>query len=307
MPNGESNRQVVILDDEPSFFVYEHNLKNPDTGKYGLMMECIEQDDVCPICEASGTNSAYNMYLTVLDLKPFTTTKGESVPYSRKLFLVKSQQQKKFLRRFEKEGTLRGAIFELSRDGDKSPVIGNDIEFAGFMDEDELLEYERSYQKDGKRVVEKCHEPYDYDEFFPEVDRATLIEQYESFFGDSGLDSSIPGSSKANSEEEVPPRARRGRKADVDDEDDDDDVPVRSRRGRKSKVEEDDDEPPYEVEEADDEEEEERPRPRAKAKARPSARPTRRPTRAVDDDDDDDDDDAPPARRPRRPSARRSR
>lgn len=298
MPQGESEREVVILDDEPSFFRYEHNLKGRD-GKFGHIFECIKEDLECPICEATGDNSAYVMYLTVLDLKPYETRSGQEIPFSRKLFPVKSGQQKKFLRRFDKDGTLRGAVFELSRDGDKAPVIGNDIEFVEFMDEDELLEYEREYTKDGKREVEACHEPFDYDELFPEKTREELLEEYEAEFGRSSVSRSVPGSAEANDEEEMQPRRRRRSR---DEDDDEDEKPTRRRRSRAQQEEEDED-PPWNEEEGDDEgEEEEKPR-RSRRAAR---KPSRRPKANDDQGEEEGEEETPKPKRKRRPTRRRA-
>jgi hypothetical protein len=160
---GET-KSIIVVDEKPDFFLYEHNMKNPRTGKWGMFIPCLKEVDNCPICEQVG-ESYYAMYLTVIDLSPFTTKSGETIEFSRKLLVVKPSQQKKFIRRYEKEGTLRGAAFDCSRDKDKESSIGGDIEFLEMVPEAELRQYTRSWtDKDGKKHVETCHEPFKYEE-----------------------------------------------------------------------------------------------------------------------------------------------
>lgn len=340
MPEG-STREVIVVDDEPWFFRYEHAMKNPKTGRFDLIMGCTRDFDNCPVCAAlDGKEGSFNMYLTVIDTTEFTTSDKKKVPFSRKLFVVKSANQKKFLRRFEKDGTLRGAVFELSRDGSKSPAIGNDIEFVEYIDEDALLEYERTYKdRDGKTHKEICHEPFDYEALMPEPDSDSLAEYYNSFFG--GASGASPGSRRSNSDEPTPrrrrghddededeeeaPKPRRGRKPADDDDDDDDDIPFdkedgddeeeaprgrASRRGKPApsrRGKQDDDEEPEEEEEVDDEEEEDE-KPKARRGAnRPSRVAGRKPSRDEDDDEEGDKKKPSSSRGSRRPSARRGK
>lgn len=168
-------RQIVVVDDAPDFFAFEHNLKNPKTGFWDIYTGCIAEYDNCPVCESSGKEAYYAMYLTVIDLTPYTDKNGNEVEFNRKLMVVKPAQQKKFTRFFEKNGTLRGAIFDMTRDGDKDSAIGNDIEFVEFMPEDELAGYVREWtDKEKKRHTEDCSVPYDYEKLFPEPTMASL-------------------------------------------------------------------------------------------------------------------------------------
>lgn len=324
MPDGDT-REVCILDDEPYFFRYEHNLKDPRTGKFGLNILCKRDEDNCPICTESGKEGQYIMYLSVLDLKPYTNKDGVEVEFTRKLFAVKSQQQKKFIRRFEKDGTLRGAIYELSRDGAKSPVIGNDIEFLEFMDEEELSEYERTWKdRDGKRHTEDCSQPFDYDEIMPDQSIDEICDEYEEAYGKRPK--APPGSSRDNEEdnydevdEEVDeeeeesrssrrrkPSRRSARKREEENEIDED-----AEENWEDEEEEDDGEPPFDVDEDDEEEEEEKPKRRSrakpKAKAKAKSKPTRRSRKAADEDEDEDEEEEAPARTKRRPVRRRSK
>lgn len=166
---GET-REICILDDAPDFFQHEHNMKGPD-GFWNVFTGCVKEFDNCPVCEQQGKESYYAMYLSIIDLSPYTNKKtNEVVEWSRKLLVVKPAQQKKFMRFYEKHGTLRGAIFEMTRDGDKEPSIGNDIEFVDeWIPEEDLKTYQREWKdKDGKKQHEDCSVPYDYLALFEE-------------------------------------------------------------------------------------------------------------------------------------------
>ena len=162
-------KSIIIVDDKPDFFMYEHALKDAE-GNWGkLFSGCVKTFDNCPVCESQGKESYYAMVLTCIDLSPFSLRDGTQVEFSRKLLVVKPAQQKKFLRFYAKEGTLRGALFEMTRDGDKDSSIGNDIEFIEFVEEEELTSYTRSWKdREGKQHHENCDEPYDYEKLFEE-------------------------------------------------------------------------------------------------------------------------------------------
>lgn len=272
MRPGEEGREVVVLDDNPDFFMYEHTLKNPATGFWNLHLSCCQVFDDCAVCNAHEPAS-YNMVLTVLDLEPYTSRAGAEVPYSRKLFIVKSKQHKKFLRTFTKNGTLRGAVFILSRDDDKSPVIGSDIEFDGFLPEEDLAEYVRSYtDREGKEHVEDCSVPFDYDELFDEPDPELLRKH-----AGAGNQEAPEGSRQSNESAPMQPtperRSRRARVADAVEEEeesfedsDGSDVPWEDDAGEEAEdvefeevdeEEEEDAEEEAEEEEGDEDEEEE--------------------------------------------------
>lgn len=169
-PVGET-REVVVVDDAPNFFRYEHNLKDNRSGKWSIFCACVNENANCPVCKASERPSYYAMYLTVIDLTPYTSEKHGEVEWSKKLMVVKSAQQKKITRLWERHGSLRGMVLSMTRDGEKDASIGNDIEFVEFLEEDALLAYETTfvYQKEGKDMERDVigHEPCEYDELFP--------------------------------------------------------------------------------------------------------------------------------------------
>lgn len=255
LPPGEST-QCIIVDDEPSFFRLEHNMKDPRTGKWTKYSGCVSEFDHCPICEHLGKDAYYALYLTVIDLTEYTNSKGEKVDASRKLLVVKSVQHKKIqrlLERAERDGrTMRGMLLEFTRDGDKDSAIGNEIEFIEYVEEDEMREYVREYtDRDKKKHVDKMYEVFDYDAIFPEADPDELRRMV-------GADP-VPGS-----------RAHRARELGADHE--------ASETGRKTKrgsVDEDDDQPWEDAEVSS-----------AQRPAFRRSRPTDSGTKTYDDDDD---------------------
>ena len=290
-PVGET-RQIIICDDKPDFFLYEHALKDSE-GRWGrLFTGCIKEHDNCPVCIATGKESYYAMILTVIDLTPFETRDGDTVEFSRKLLVVKPAQQKKFLRFYNKEGTLRGALFDMTRDGDKDSSIGNDIEFVEFVDEDELATYTRSWKdREGKKHNENCSEPYVYEDIFEEPTAENLAAVV-------GADPQ-PGS-RASNERELGRGSRgsgssrtagRSSRSKSDDwEDDKEDRKFGRGSARKSRDEEPEDEA----------EEEEAPRrPARRGREEPPARPARRSAKAEEPDEDAEDEAEDPPRRGR--------
>lgn len=219
-----NSTQFVVLDDEPDFYRFEHNLKNPQSGIWDIYTGCVKETDNCPVCDTTGRESYYALYLSVLDFTEFETRDGQVHTFSRKLLVVKPAQQKKFLRAYakaEKDGlTLRGAIFEVTRDGDKDSAIGNDIEFIEYMDEDELTSYVREWtDKDGKKQVEDCSVPFVYEDLFDEPDVESLralvgappppgsrAHERSALGGDRGR-----GRSRGSDEEDEPSTRTRGR------------------------------------------------------------------------------------------------
>jgi hypothetical protein len=220
-PNTQ--RSIIVLDEQPDFFRYEHALDNPDTNRKDLYTDCITDFDTCPVCENSESKPYYAMYLTVIDLEPYEIKKGdrkgEVVEWSRKLFVVKSGMQRQWTREFERNGSLRGKVFTVFRDDDKSPVSGNQIEEDMEEDpysEDDLAEFERSWtDRERKEHHEECDVAFDYDEIMPEMSK----DQLEAVVGGGRP---TPGSRQAEDDElsdRSTRRARRGSsRRDRDDE-----------------------------------------------------------------------------------------
>lgn len=275
-PNSE--RRIIVLDEEPDFYRYEHALLNErgrGAQKY-TYTDCMEDTGNCPICDASPDNRPYYaLYLSVIDLEPFTTRDGEEVQWSRKLFVVKSGMQRQWARQFERGGSLRGKVFDVFRDNDKSPVTGNQIEVADEepYTEEELGEFVREWtDRDNKVHEDDCSVPFDYEEIMPEM-------SFDELAAVVGGAKASPGSRRHEEEEFADEEEETDAEAD-DDEDwdgpeDEKEEPAprgRSRsagrsveRGRRARRGE-------ETEAREEEEEEENERPRRGARSSRGAR-----------------------------------
>ena len=170
---GEST-QVVVVDDAPDFVRHEHALQDRRSKRWDVFVPCIDEHANCPACQASDRPSYFALYLTVIDLTEYENADGDIVEFSKKLLVVKPMQQKKIMRYYNREGTLRGMILTMTRDSKKDASIG-DPEFDALMDENELLTYETQYtDREGEVHDVICHEPYDYDAIFPAMDEDQL-------------------------------------------------------------------------------------------------------------------------------------
>jgi len=277
MKPGET-KEIVILDDKPDFFMYEHTIKDPRSGKWGLNLPCIKEHDNCPVCEEV-KESIYTMFLSVLDLTGFEDSKGNWHEFSRKLLCVKPSQQKKYIRKYTKEGTLRGAIFEVTRDGDMDANIGNDIEFMEFMDEEELInDYISEWKdRDGKKHVENHGEVIDYEDLFDEPTAESLRaivggkappgsgsrrqREKELDNSDDGWDEEQEDDTPWEEEEEEKPRSKRSGRSTSKRTDTDRSSSRRSSKRRDTQEDE---------QEEEEESEEERDEPRSKRTTRRS-------------------------------------
>ncbi len=300
-PVGET-REVVVIDDAPDWFRYEHNLKNNRSGKWDIFCACIAEHANCPVDKVAERPAYYALYLTVIDLTPYVNKDDVEVPWSKKLLVVKFQQQKKFTRLFEREGTLRGMVLAMTRDGDKDASIGNDIEFVEFMSEEDLATYETTieYTKDNKKMTREVigHEAFDYDELFP----MPTEQQLRALVG---------GRPEPGSRDEEESAGRTSRRAPARDFD----APARPARSRPARGEETID--PDDLPDAGEEAEAPPPRRGAAAPARraaapaPAAAPARR-TRAAAPPpeeevyEDEPEEEAPPPRRAAPAVARRA-
>lgn len=172
-PVGDT-KEIVIVDDAPSFVRHEHCMQDKRTKRWDVFLPCIDENCNCPACSVSSRPSYFAMYFTVIDLTPYVNGDGDEVPFSKKLLVVKTAQQKKLIRLYERHGTLRGMVLAMTRDGEKTASIG-DPEFVEFMEEADLQSYVYDYtDKEGVVHEVLCDEPYDYEALFPEVDEETL-------------------------------------------------------------------------------------------------------------------------------------
>lgn len=183
-----TNTTVIICDEEPTFFRYEHNYAGTDSKYKNLFVECIQETDICPVCQAlPDSRPYYGMFLTVIDLTSYESG-GVVVPFSRKLLVIKSNQQEKFQRKVDAHmqnyGTLRGAVVDVYRsNSETSPASGDDFEFVDYEDIDTQEaqdDYVRLWKdRSGKEHCELLTECVDYEDVYP----SPTVEELEDMFG----------------------------------------------------------------------------------------------------------------------------
>lgn len=210
--------ELIVLDNEPAFFIYEHQLKNSVTGKFEIYESCPKDFEPCPICsgeakvEGSGKDSYYVLMLSVIDLTPYLRTDKKTgvqteIPHTRKLLPVKVSDQGFFLRQHERKGTLRGMHLLMSRDTKDQSSIGRpelvmgdaeNPDFVGFHADAELMEAFASapiLDQQGKVTRQAnidCF-PFPYDKLFPKPSGTLLRQRYHA--------NALPGSAAANANE----------------------------------------------------------------------------------------------------------
>jgi hypothetical protein len=322
MENGEEPVEVIVLDKtvDDFFYMYEHEKFAGKQGRHHVV--CLQDDGRCPLCIAAENADKndrdawkfayYAMYFTVIDTRGYTNKDGKEVPFSRRLMCVKQSQLERFYKVMaaseKKNGTLRGTVLLLGRDGEMSPRTGEPELFEetgtlfDFVSEKQLL---RDYttpaiKKDGKVVKEKDADlkPFDYKAEFRKFTPAQLAKAW---------DLPLPAGSDAALEEEW-------------DEDEEDTKPKRGRvktkakaeptRGRRRPVEDDvEDEAEDEVEEEVEEDEEEAPPPRGRrtrnspqAKAEEAEEEDEEDADDADEEPEEEEDEPPPRGRARTPA-----
>lgn len=208
VPQGETREMIIVDEGAPTFFRFEHALVNPESGYRDRFTGCVQESDVCPICQ-TGDRAAYCMYLTCIDLTPYTTKNGEEIPFSKQLLVVKSAQQQRFARLLKRyDGSLRGLLLRCTRDGAKDPVIGNDIEDVEQLPEEELQQYVRTWtDRENKRHTDVCHEPYDYEKLFPLQNAVEL----RAIVGGSPVPGSAEHNDRYTDRSAAPSRGQPGR------------------------------------------------------------------------------------------------
>lgn len=123
---------------------------------------CTAHIEPCPICEDNSHPTLVSAF-TVIDHREFQTKKGETVKWSKKLFLAKKNTFKLLQKIASKHGGLSGATLEVLRTGgENAPSVGS---YFDFVKKDSLIELKKHFvRKDketGKLYTE--FEPFDYE------------------------------------------------------------------------------------------------------------------------------------------------
>jgi hypothetical protein len=97
-------------------------------------LPCTSHEEPCPMC-ANGDNPSLVAGFTVIDHTPYTIQNGpkagQVVERSRKLFVAKRTSYALLQKFATKQGGLAGCTYDVSRNGDKSPAVGNVFDFVG--------------------------------------------------------------------------------------------------------------------------------------------------------------------------------
>jgi hypothetical protein len=94
---------------------------------------CTSHEEPCPICANTDSKSALVAGFTVIDHTPYKILKGpnagQMVKDQRRLFIAKKSTFAILQKLASKQGGLIGCTFEVSRQNDKSPSVGDLFQF----------------------------------------------------------------------------------------------------------------------------------------------------------------------------------
>jgi len=164
--------EIVILDDQPGPCFYEHQLKDPNSGKWDIYEGCPKEFEACPLCDgqAGGKDSYYVMMLSCVVLDPYVNKKGVTVQHSKKLLAVKVHDQPFFYRLAEREGTLRGAHLLMARQTKQDSNIGRPEHLQHHSEADIMTTFGHPEIKaqDGRLIKQANADctPYPYDKIW---------------------------------------------------------------------------------------------------------------------------------------------
>ena len=183
LPVGDRG-DIIILDNDLGPCYYEHAIPGPGNNWKDVTHElCPKEFDVCPLCAASGQKeSYYAMFLTIMDMRPYTNRRGVVIPHNRRLLVVKAQQQPAFVRLKERLGNLRGTQMIMSRDSQQSANIGTPEFHASHGEEQIIAAFQHEEQRaQDNRVIKAANAdcyPYDYNTLFTRPSGEDLRRRY---------------------------------------------------------------------------------------------------------------------------------
>ncbi len=178
---------IIILDNDLGPCFYEHAIPGPGNDWSKVVHElCPKEYDTCPLCagQQGQKESYYIMFLSIIDLRPYTKRDGTVINWGRKLLAVKANGQNFFVRLLERcNNNLRGTHLLMTRDSQQSLNIGNP-EFVTSYTEEQLVESfshaEVKSSQDG-RILKAANEdmsPYAYGKVFRRPSGEDLRKRY---------------------------------------------------------------------------------------------------------------------------------
>lgn len=180
------SRIVTILDQVPTANFHFHVESN--NGVYRKVL-CIKQHDNCPICDIADQKGRFGyskgyILLTVIDNTPWTTSDGKVIPYTKKILPIENEMQRKQIKKyFDKYGTTRGLVFEMTRTGTKGEGACGVPSFEEFISEEEIISRygNKEYKAEDGRVLKEAladTKPFDYGKVYPLPTAAELRSRY---------------------------------------------------------------------------------------------------------------------------------
>ena len=159
--DGELSSKGYLI--PPRF--YEHFVNQ---GGEWMNVICPQQTnpasgEKCPICEGKDKPSLVSLF-TVIDLRPFVTKDGKTIPFTRKLFVAKPMTFELLNKLAAKRGGLSGCVFDVSRVGDKSPAVGDMFDFQERYTSEKGAElFTVTFKtKEGQDKTVNLYQPADY-------------------------------------------------------------------------------------------------------------------------------------------------
>jgi len=175
------NSKEIVWVDDSAVCIYEHNPKMD--GNYRNWMTCMQgvyDEVVC--CQRLGPKSRYYVgYLTVVDMSEWLDGRGNSHQYELRLIQLKLRQLKKFRRKMEDRGVMKGTKWVLTREDSSSPTCGDDWDYQRDIEMKKLFEF-ANYR--GKKLVDLWSEA--------EADPAAMARVQRIFKVAPGDDGTLP-------------------------------------------------------------------------------------------------------------------
>lgn len=180
----DTSKKIIILDKIP---VAKLNFHIDSQEKY-RKVPCISQHDNCPLCEVADPKGRFSrskgfILLSVLDLTPWSTKDGKEMFWTKKIFAVENEAQRKIINKYlEKYGTTRGMVLELSRSGAKGEGSCGIPMFEEMLTEEQLQKYANPEYKNPEGKVVKAAGadliPFDYSALYKLPTASELRSKY---------------------------------------------------------------------------------------------------------------------------------
>ena len=150
MPKGANKKIGFLTKGKDAAIIWEHQVKL--NGNWRNWVPCVEPlGETCALCQWAEENNEFKRYkgcyFIVVDMTPFEDKQGNKRVNERRLLCAKKDTaeliKRRYMDRLEEGEDLRGATFKVYRSSsDKSPSVGDDYQFGGMIDLDDLPDTE---------------------------------------------------------------------------------------------------------------------------------------------------------------------